>query len=88
MEDNVNPVAVCQDITIQLDAGTNQGDGSVSITTGDIDNGSSDNCGVASLSLSQTNFDCSEVGGNDETLTVTDVNGNVTTCSTVVAVVT
>ena len=48
--------------------------------------GSSDACGIQSLGLSQTSFVCLEVGANIETLTVTDVNGNTTTCTTIVTV--
>ncbi len=84
VEDNIAPIALCQDVTIQLSSATNAG--AASITTGDIDNGSSDNCGIASLALSQTDFDCSEVGANTVVLTVTDVNGNVSTCSATVTV--
>ena len=52
----------------------------------DIDNGSSDACGIASLSLSQTDFDCSHVGTNEVILTVTDVNGNQSTATATVTV--
>ena len=79
--DNELPVAVCQDITIQLDA-----NGDATITAADIDGGSTDNCGIASIDASQTVFDCSDVGANDITLTVTDVNGNVSTCIAIVTV--
>jgi hypothetical protein len=81
VEDNVAPVAICQNITVQLDA-----NGNGSTTAAAVDNGSSDACGVASLSLSQTAFGCAEAGANTETLTVTDVNGNISTCSTTVTV--
>jgi hypothetical protein len=81
IEDNVAPVALCQSITVQLDAS-----GNASITTADIDNGSSDACGIASLALDVTSFDCSNVGGNPVVLTVTDNNGNVSTCSATVTV--
>ena len=40
--DQVAPTAVCQDITVQLDA-----TGNVTITAADVDNGSSDGCGGA-----------------------------------------
>jgi subtilisin-like proprotein convertase family protein len=40
------PVAVCQDISLDLDAA-----GLVSITPADLDNGSSDNCGIVSSTL-------------------------------------
>ncbi|PWL24150.1 MAG: hypothetical protein DCO96_15280, partial [Fluviicola sp. XM-24bin1] len=80
--DSTAPVAACQDLTVYLD-----GTGNATITTGDVDNGSSDNCGVASLALSQSTFNCSNVGANSVTLTVTDVNGNIGTCTSTVTVV-
>src|SRR5207248_642574 len=75
------PLAVCQNITLQLDA-----TGNVTLTPAQIDNGSSDACGIASLSLSKTNFDCSNIGTNLVTLTVTDNNGNTQTCTATVTV--
>src|SRR3989441_9480393 len=81
VQDQVRPVAVCQDITVQLDA-----TGHVTISPAQIDNGSTDACGIASLSLSKTNFDCSNVGPNLVTLTVTDNNGNSQTCTATVTV--
>src|SRR5205823_2281977 len=80
--DPVPPVAVCQDLTVQLDA-----TGHASITPAQINNGSSDACGIASLSLNQTNFDCANIGANTVTLTVTDNNGNSSTCTATVTVV-
>ncbi|MBK8504511.1 MAG: hypothetical protein IPL46_21265 [Saprospiraceae bacterium] len=81
VEDNVAPIAVCQDITVQLD-----GSGLASITAIQIDNGSTDNCGIASLAIDISSFDCSDVGSNAVVLTVTDVNGNVSTCNSTVTV--
>ncbi|MCB0609481.1 MAG: HYR domain-containing protein, partial [Lewinella sp.] len=81
VQDNINPNALCKNATVNLD---NSGNGS--ITPNDIDNGSNDNCGIGTLSLSQTGFDCSHVGNNPITLTVTDVNGNVSTCTATVKV--
>ncbi len=74
VEDNQLPTAVAQDITINLNAA-----GNASITAADINNGSSDNCGISSLSLDQTTFDCSQTGNNTVTLTVVDANGNMST---------
>ena len=71
VQDNINPTALAHDLSVQLDIG-----GSVSITTGDVDNGSYDNCSIASMTLSQYEFSCDDVGNNDVTLTVTDSNGN------------
>ena len=81
VEDNIDPIALCQDITVQLDAS-----GNATITASDIDNGSSDACGIASLSLDITSFDCNDVNANTVTLTVTDVNGNFSTCTATVTV--
>jgi len=81
VEDLVDPVAVCKNITIQLDAM-----GDASILASDIDNGSSDNCATPNLSASQTSFDCTDVGANNVTLTVTDGAGNSASCVAVVTV--
>ncbi|MBK9513827.1 MAG: hypothetical protein IPO05_09430 [Flavobacteriales bacterium] len=80
--DNTAPVALCQNVTVTLDAS-----GNATVTAAQVDNGSNDNCGVASISLDQTSFDCSQVGANTVTLTVTDTNGNVSTCTATVTVV-
>ena len=53
---------------------------------GDVDNGSSDNCGVSSLSIDVSSFGCTDAGDNTVTLTVTDVNGNTSTCTATVTV--
>ncbi|MEM0519413.1 M36 family metallopeptidase [Aequorivita flava] len=79
--DNEPPTMVCQNITIQLD-----GAGNATITPADVDGGSSDNCGIATSSVSPSTFDCSDVGTNNVTLTVTDVHGNTSTCTAIVTV--
>lgn len=79
--DSTSPTASCQNLTVYLD-----GAGNASITAGDIDNGSSDNCSVASLSLDQTSFTCANEGANTVTLTVTDQAGNQSTCTATVTV--
>ncbi|MCB0462526.1 MAG: HYR domain-containing protein, partial [Flavobacteriaceae bacterium] len=71
VEDNITPTVVVQDVTVQLD-----GSGNASITTGDIDNGSTDNCSIANLSLDVTTFTCADLGDNTVSLTVTDEVGN------------
>ncbi|MFT4680698.1 MAG: PKD repeat protein, partial [Flavobacteriales bacterium] len=79
--DTTSPTAICQNATVTLDAS-----GNGSITTADINNGSSDNCGAVTLSLSQSAFTCADVGANTVTLTVTDGNSNSGTCSATVTV--
>jgi hypothetical protein len=79
--DDEAPTANCQNVEIQLDH-----TGSGSTTAEAVNNNSYDNCGVASLSLSQTDFDCSHLGNNTATLTVMDVNGNPATCQATVSV--
>lgn len=81
MTDNVAPIVVTQDITVSLDAL-----GNVSITTSDIDNGSSDDCGIDTYALDKVDFNCSDLGANTVTLTVTDVNGNSATGTATVTV--
>jgi len=80
--DTGSPVAVCQDITVSLGPG-----GTVSITTGDIDNGSSDDVGITSMSLDIEDFDCSSIGANEVVLTVSDIDGNSASCTATVTVV-
>ncbi len=47
-----------------------------------------DNCGNSvSLSLSQSNFTCKDIGDNIVTITADDGNGGVTTCDTTVTVI-
>lgn len=79
--DNEYPVAACQDVTVTL------ADGSATITTSDVDGGSSDNCGIVSSSLSQDTFSCSDIGIVPVALTVTDAAGNSSTCTANVTVV-
>jgi len=82
VSDNVAPVAKTKDISVNLDAS-----GHASIATSNVDNGSTDNCGAVSLSLDKTSFDCSKVGANTVTLTVTDASNNVSTSTATVTVI-
>jgi gliding motility-associated-like protein len=76
------PVAKASDITIKLDAS-----GAATITVAQVNNGSSDNCGIASTVISKPNFDCTNVGPNTVILTVTDNSNNVSTANAIVTVV-
>lgn len=76
--------AICQNVTIFIDA-----DGNASIDPTDIDNGSGGGCdpGVLEFDLSQTDFNCTDLGPNIVILTVTDEDGNTATCTATVTVV-
>jgi len=81
-EDNIAPSAQCfNTIVIQLDV-----NGQANIDVNTVDNESFDNCGIDTMILSQTAFDCSHIGNNEVTLTITDNSGNVSTCTTIVTV--
>lgn len=55
--------------------------GSVSITTDDVDDSSTDNCGIESYQISQSNFDCSQLGTNFINFTIADKSSNKVTQS-------
>ncbi|MDY8138019.1 T9SS type A sorting domain-containing protein [Aquimarina sp. 2201CG5-10] len=79
--DTTNPTAICQNITIQLDS-----TGNVSMTPQDIDNGSTDNGTIVSWEIDIDTFDCTKIGANTVTLTVTDAGGNSDSCTATVIV--
>ncbi|MGE0635061.1 MAG: choice-of-anchor L domain-containing protein [Bacteroidia bacterium] len=81
VNDNIPPVAVCQNITVFLNPL-----GTASVSGTDINNGSSDNCGIASMTVTPNSFDCNNLGDNNVVLTVTDASGNSSTCTAVVTV--
>ncbi|WP_431133298.1 T9SS type A sorting domain-containing protein [Psychroserpens mesophilus] len=81
VQDAINPTAITQNITVQLDAS-----GNASILPSDIDDGSNDNCSVANLSLDVSDFTCANLGANTVNLTVTDQSGNSDSASALVTV--
>ena len=81
VNDNIDPTASCKNHTVALD-----NSGNASITPADVNDGSSDNCGIGNISVSPSSFGCANVGANSVTLTVTDVNGNISTCTATVTV--
>jgi uncharacterized lipoprotein YddW (UPF0748 family) len=70
VRDDTKPVVLVREILRSLV------NGSVTITAEDINNGSWDNCGIASISVSPSTFTCTNIGDNVVTLMVTDVHGN------------
>lgn len=80
-DDLIPPVAVGRDIVRFLNE-----DGTFTINTDMIDDGSSDNCAIASLDLSITEFDCSNIGENTVQFSVTDASGNVSATTVTVTI--
>ncbi|MFI5221985.1 MAG: LamG-like jellyroll fold domain-containing protein [Bacteroidia bacterium] len=81
IRDNTAPTAIAKNITVTLSGGT------ASISVAQVDNGSYDNCSIASMSVSPNSFTCSNIGNNTVTLTVTDASGNISTATSTVTVV-
>jgi len=79
--DDIVPNAIAQDITIHLGE-----DGTAEILAEDLDNASTDNCSIASFSADKTSFDCTNLGANTVTLTVSDASGNTATATATVTV--
>lgn len=79
--DTTPPTPVCKDTSIYLDA-----TGNFTIDSSFIENGSSDNCGISTITLSQYNFNCSQIGANTITMYVKDVSNNVDSCTAIVTV--
>ncbi len=80
--DNIAPVAVCQNITVNLSAL-----GTATITAAQLDGGSSDNCGITTMTASKDSFTCADLGANDVTFAVEDASGNGDSCTATVTVV-
>ena len=81
--DNILPTINVGNITVVVND-----NGSTTISFSDVDNGTTDNCGIASMTLSQYTYGCADIGENNITVTVTDNNGNVATSTILVTVVT
>ena len=83
--DVIPPSVICQNITVWLSP-TSQ---SATIMPADINNGSSDNCGIANLTVNgqaSLTFGTQDIGNNMVTLTATDFSGNSANCIAIVTV--
>jgi hypothetical protein len=80
-QDNILPVAICENITVELDA-----TGNVEFCACLVGSGSSDDSGIFSLSM-DTTYTCADIGSNAIILTVKDSSGNSATCSATVTVI-
>ena len=79
-EDITPPTVLTQNII--LEAAEN-----VVIGAADIDNGSFDNCGLGSLTISQATFTCDNLGENEVLLLATDINGNTNSAPAIVTII-
>lgn len=76
VHDTTRPVIITKDFTLRLD---NAGSGTINVS--DIDNGTYDNCGTVSLSVTPTSFSCTDQGINTVTFSATDSHGNTATAA-------
>ena len=77
VKDLTKPLAKCKTASVNL-----SGDSTLSYLV--VDNGSADACGILSYTLSPNTFNCSNIGANSVTLSVKDVNNNVSTCASTI----
>ncbi|MFN5417894.1 MAG: T9SS type A sorting domain-containing protein [Flavobacteriia bacterium] len=80
--DTQAPIALCSDVTLPLN-----NIGEATLDAMQVDNNSTDNIGIASYTLSQTAFDCSQMGENSVELTVVDEAGNFSMCTATITVI-
>ena len=79
--DETAPDAVCvAELNVDVSGGP------VTITMQDVDNGSTDNCVISSMTLSQEEFTMADLGSNTVTLTIYDPQTNQSQCTTTVIV--
>ncbi len=82
VNDTELPVISCTDITLELDASGNATiDPSELLASAPVDN-----CAIASVTLSRSDFTCADLGVVTVTVTATDESGNSATCSSDVTV--
>lgn len=77
IKDITAPNASCKPATLYLND-----EGEAILAVSDLNNGSTDACGIASMSLSKTQFNCSDLYGSVHpvTLLVKDIHNNASTC--------
>ncbi len=80
--DEIAPIATTQNITLSLDE-----NGMIALTADQIENGSSDNCGIDSMNVNISQFDCSNIGDNSVMLTVLDASGNSNSAEATVTII-
>ncbi len=81
--DTVAPVVVCQGTTVDL---TQTGQFILTPAMIDPNNASNDACGIDTMFVSPDTITCANFGNIQVVLTAIDINGNIGTCTTTVAV--
>ncbi len=83
VKDVTAPNALCKSATVILN---DVGQGTLNLNQ--LNNGSSDACGIATMTLSKTQFNCSDLPGSSQsvTLSLVDVNNNQSACTAQVTV--
>lgn len=82
VSDQLAPVLVTKTYTLALNAF-----GNGQITSTNVINSLTDNCGTPTVTLSKTNFDCTNLGVNSVVVTAVDANGNSVSSTAAVTVV-
>ncbi|MEP0388129.1 hypothetical protein, partial [Dokdonia sp.] len=75
--DNVAPIAVCQDITLNIDLT------GITVTGDQLDGGSTDNVGITEILIdgeTSLDFTIDDIGDHEVTITFVDNNGNTADC--------
>ncbi|MEL7121567.1 MAG: hypothetical protein AAFO07_19120, partial [Bacteroidota bacterium] len=81
LRDATAPTIGKKDITINLDE-----NGTTSISPEEVLQTYSDNCGIQTMTVLPNSFNCSNIGANEVTITVTDIHGNASTATAQVTV--
>lgn len=79
--DTLAPTMVCQNATVYVDSS-----GTAALSVAMVDNGSSDNCGTPTLSLSSTALSCAAPGTQTVQLYGVDSAGNTDSCTATITV--
>jgi hypothetical protein len=76
------PIAICKDVTLSLNSS-----GTLTVLPTDVNNGSTDDVAITSISVSPNTFNCSHLNTPQAvTLTVTDADGQTATCTSNVTI--
>jgi len=79
--DVTKPIAVSKNIILYLN-----NSGVATLSYAQVNNGSTDNCGIGKFILSDSSFTCADLGKSSQILTAYDLNGNWDTASFVLEV--